>query len=100
MPFVRRGEFRYVVDRAALLSPGDLRSTDHPAQPPVPLRVTGEHQQMPSCWVGDAALPAGQVQAELGTEDRTEPGAARLFHASYRLGELRHSVHAVMIGDG
>ena len=55
---------------------------------------------MPALRVGNAALAAGQVQAELRAEDRAEPGAGLLPEPGCRLGELRHPVHAVVVGDG
>ncbi|WP_410618671.1 hypothetical protein [Amycolatopsis sp. cmx-8-4] len=35
-----------VVDRAALLTAGQLRAGDHPAQPVIPLLLPGDHQQV------------------------------------------------------
>jgi hypothetical protein len=96
---MRRGERGLVIYRAAFLPPGQLRLADHPAQPPVSLRVTGEHQQMPAGRIWNPALPAGQIQAELGTENcldrytaRPQPGGS--------LSELGYPVHPIVISDG
>ena len=89
-----------VVAGAALLTPGKLRGTDHRAQAPVALGITGEHQQVPASRVGDAAPGGRQVQAELSAEDRADPGAGQLFQLGGGLRELGHPVHAVVIGDG
>ncbi len=61
VPVVRLGEVAEVVDGAALLAPGELRGADRPAQPPVPLRVAGQHQQVLAGRVGDTALAGGQA---------------------------------------
>ena len=105
VPAVRLRQRLQVVDGAALLTPGELRRADHLAQPPVPLRVPGQHQQVPAFGVGHpgpggATAAGGRAQAELGAEDRADPGAALLPEPGGRLRELRHAVHAVVVGDG
>ena len=100
VPVVRLGEFVDVVAGAALLAPGELRRADRPAQPPVPGRVPGQHQQVLADRVGDTALAGGQAEAELGAEDRAELDAGLLGQLGGRLGELGYPVHAVVVGDG
>ena len=46
MPVVSIRESATVVDRPPLLTSRQLGSADHRAQPPVPLRIPGQHQQM------------------------------------------------------
>ncbi len=99
MPVVRLRQLGWIVDGSALLPPSQVRGADHLAQPPVPLGIAGEHQQVPAYRVGYAALAAGQFQAELGAEDRAELDAGPL-EAGGRLSELGYPVHAVVIGDG
>jgi len=112
-----------VVDRAALLSARQLCRADHLAQPLVSLRVSGQDEQVPGGRVGAAdaggsgagssggavsagravsagAVSAGQVQAELGAEDRADPDSCFLPQPGCGLGELRHPVHAVVVGNG
>jgi hypothetical protein len=99
MTVMRRGERCLVVYRAAFLLPGQLRLADHPAQPPVSLRISGEHQEMPAGRIRNTALPAGQIQAELSTENCLDRCAA-LFQPGGSLSELRYPVHAIVISDG
>ena len=138
VPVVRVSERGLVVDRQALLTAGQLRGADDPAEPPVPLRISGEDEQVPASRIGNACprSPGGpleqsagplkhrggsrragrrrdaarraaraplhlpcQVKAELSAEhgakaDTTIPQPRRCLR------ELRHSVHAVVIGDG
>ena len=53
------GELLHVVDGAALLAPGKLGDADGPAQPPVPVRIPGEHEQVLVCGVWDSGPVTG-----------------------------------------
>ena len=110
VPAVVSGELLQVVDGAGLLAAGELGDADGPAQPPVPIRIPGQHEQMPAPGVGSAGpldpgtarFPGGpfRADAQLGAEDRAERDARLLGELGGRLGELGHPVHAVVIGDG
>ena len=70
MAVVRAGEAVEAVDGAALFLAGQLGLADDLAQPPVAFRVAGQDKEVAAGRVGYAALPAGQVKAELGAEYR------------------------------
>ena len=98
---VRAGQFTGVVERAALLPARQLGGADHGAQPPVALRVAGQHQQVTALRdPGDLGLlPRRQAEAQLGAEHRAQPGALAAEPGG-GLRELRHPVHAVVVGEG
>jgi hypothetical protein len=86
-----------VVDGAALLPARQVRGADHGAQPPVAFGVFRQDQQVVSGGVG--VLVPGCPQAQLRAEHRVQPGAG-VAEPRRGLGELRHPVHAVVVGEG
>ncbi len=92
LALMRARQFVQVVDRPAL-GAAQLRRRDGAAQPGVPVGVAGEHQQVAALRIGDAGLPRGQAEAQLGAEHGLDP------HPGGRLGEPDHPVHAVVVGD-
>jgi hypothetical protein len=92
VPAMCRRQLGQVVDRAAL-SPAHLGGGDGAGQPPVPVGVAGQDQQVAALGVGDPVLALGQPEAQLGAEDGPDPGP------SGGLGEADHPVHAVVVGE-
>ena len=87
-----------VVRRGALLTARQLGAADHRTQPPVSPGPPRQHEQVPAVRVRRAALALlaalAWAERELGAEDGAQPGVSRRG-----LCELRHAVHAVVIGD-
>ena len=82
-----------VVDRAALLLAGELGGADRAAQPPVPVGVAREQEQVAALRIGHPVLRGGEPQRQLCAEDRADP------ELGGGLGEPDHPVHAVVVGE-
>jgi hypothetical protein len=91
---VRCGPVDARVVGPALLVPGQVPGAEGGRQPGVALGVAGEHEQVVTLGVGLAVLGAGEVERQLGPEDRGHADRAR------RLGEADHAVEAVVVGEG
>ncbi len=87
------GEILQVVDRAALLTTGQLRLGDRTGQPVIPLLPLRQHQQVTALGIGHTVLRAGQAEGELRPEHR-----GQLVRRG-RLGEPGRAVEPVVIGQ-
>ena len=93
-PPAQRGTDRVqVIHRPALLTPGQLREGDHPGQPRVAFRSSGQDEQVPPGRVRRPVLRPRQLQRQLRPEHRRDAQLAG------GVGEADHPVQAVVVGD-
>src|SRR5207245_2443662 len=90
----RGGQVVEVVDRTALLLPGQLRLADRRGQPPVALGAARQGQQVVADRVRDAGLGRGELQGQLRAEDGRQVRVLGGLLVLHRAGE------AVVVGDG